>query len=262
MNDEIYEFHKLVAARDDRIAQLESEKDTLAGGICDVWGDYLGGATASVTVDRLRAEFCHEFPLSLFPISHAPAPAPASAPADPTPSSNPAPVIPAPTHPASDNAPDGEKIGKSAKTIKVTFQSNDSAVLHLQKERSLCHEVGLFYPNVNTATKVGIVISHCDPQVKGIAISVRDSAASLFDTLDAFLLALRLERFPSFNSDCRVSFQEMKQKSTETCLQFYFNFIYLLKAMDRNVEHFHDEFFKKLLYPDVISKVRFLPRNG
>ena len=90
----------------------------------------------------------------------------------------PEPVVPVATQhlgdSASDGAVDGEKVGKSAKTIKVEFAFGDSAIQHLQKEQSLLNEIDLLYPSVNVKTKVSIVVSHCDDQVKGIAMTVKE----------------------------------------------------------------------------------------
>ena len=44
--------------------------------------------------------------------------------------------------------------------------------------------------------------------------------------------------------------------------QFYFRYLYLLTAMGRNAEHYHEDFLRKLLHPQVVSHVRFLPRTG
>ena len=65
---------------------------------------------------------------------------------------------------------DGDKVGKSAKTIKVEFACTDTAITHLQKEQSLLNEIDLLYPKINGRTKVSMVISKCDKDVKGIAI--------------------------------------------------------------------------------------------
>merc|ERR1711872_697297 len=45
-------------------------------------------------------------------------------------------------------------------------------------------------------------------------------------------------------------------------MQFYFRFVYLLLAMGRNVEDYLDVFLEKLLFPQVVKHVKFLPRSG
>ena len=135
------------------------------------------------------------------------------------------------------------------------------AIKHLQKEQSLLNEIGLLYPTVNCNTKISMVISHCDADVKGIAIAVRDATKTPFTSVDQFLDAFRMERFPSFHNDCRIAFKVLKQND-ETCMQFYFKFVYLLRAMKRNIEEYHDDFLNKLRYHKVKNWVRYYPRKG
>ena len=43
---------------------------------------------------------------------------------------------------------------------------------------------------------------------------------------------------------------------------FYFKFVYLLRAMKRNIEEYHDDFLNKLRYHKVKNWVRYYPRKG
>ena len=65
-----------------------------------------------------------------------------------------------------------------------------------------------------------------------------------------------------FSNDCRLVLKEMRQRLSESCMQFYFRFTYLLRAMGGNVEEYRDEFLDLLLFPQVVICVRFLPRSG
>ena len=163
---------------------------------------------------------------------------------------------------AAGGAPNGDFIGKSVKTIKVVFNKNDVAHHHVQKESSLLNEVGLIYPSSNLATLISIFIAHCDPQTKGIAISVRDTVTQPFADMNEFLAAFREARYPTFHDDCKLAYNELKQSTKESAVQFYYRFEYLLKAMSRNVEDYWDDFLKKLAYPKVREAVRVFPKTG
>ena len=54
-------------------------------------------------------------------------------------------------------APDGDKVGKSAKTIKTEFKQRDAAHHHLQKEAAILNAIDLLYPSANVATKISII---------------------------------------------------------------------------------------------------------
>ena len=163
---------------------------------------------------------------------------------------------------AAGGAPNGDFIGKSVKTIKVTFNKNDVAHHHVQKESSLLNEVGLIYPSSNLATLISIFIAHCDPATKGIAISVRDTVTQPFADMNEFLAAFREARYPTFHDDCKLAYNELKQSPKESAVQFYYRFEYLLKAMSRNVEDYWDDFLKKLAYSKVREAVRVFPKTG
>ena len=163
---------------------------------------------------------------------------------------------------AEGGAPDGEIVGKSAKTIKVYFTRNDVAHQHVQKESSLLNEVGLIYPSSNLATLISIFISHCDPSTKDLAISVRDSISSPFADITSFLAAFRQARYPTFIDDCKLAYNELKQSQKESAIQFYYRFDYLLRAMSRNVEDYWDDFLKKIAYQKVRESVRLFPKTG
>ena len=163
---------------------------------------------------------------------------------------------------ATGGAPSGDTIGKSAKTITVKFSKNDMAHLHVQKESSLLNEVDLIYPNSSLATTISIFISHCDAATKDIAISVRDAATVPFGSINDYLTAFRLARYPTFHDDCRLAFNDLKQTQNESAIQFYFRFEYLLKVMSRNVDDYRDEFFRKLVHNRVRDAVRLFPKEG
>ena len=279
--ERVVECNAELASRDDEIAGLRSEKlvwrsekdsltESVCEGVCSIWRSYLGGASAESVVGRLRSEFDYTVPLSSFPTSPASLNTPTSA-ADTSPSAasasnSPASSLPASTNPASSSSAstdaDGDKVGKSTKSIKVEFKVDDSAMNHLKKEQSILNEIDLLFPGVNAATKIAMVVSHCDQHVKSIAITTRASAKVPFNTVDEFLAAFRDERYPSFFNDCRIALQSMKQNQKESVYQFYWRYLYLLKAMGRDPEHYHDDFLKKLLHPQVVTHVRFLPRAG
>ena len=163
---------------------------------------------------------------------------------------------------ATGGAPSGDIIGKSAKTITVRFSKNDFAHIHIQKESSLLNEVDLIYPNSTLATTISVFISHCDAATKDIAISVRDAATVPFGSINDYLTAFRLARYPTFHDDCRLAFNELKQTQNESAIQFYFRFEYLLKVMSRNVEDYRDDFFRKLVHNRVRDAVRLFPKEG
>ena len=163
---------------------------------------------------------------------------------------------------AEGGAPNGEIVGKSAKTIKVFFTRNDVAHQHVQKESSLLNEVGLIYPSSNLATLISIFISHCDPSTKDLAISVRDHVSSPFTDITGFLSAFRDARYPTFIDDCKLAYNELKQSQKESAVQFYYRFDYLLRAMSRNVEDYWDDFLKKIAYQKVRESVRLFPKTG
>ena len=191
----------------------------------------------------------------------APAPAPLG---DPTAGANGANGISPATGQiyAEGGAPNGDIVGKSAKTIKVYFTRNDVAHQHVQKESSLLNEVGLIYPSSNLATLISIFISHCDPSTKDLAISVRDSISSPFENITDFLTAFRQARYPTFIDDCKLAYNELKQSQKESAVQFYYRFDYLLRAMSRNVEDYWDDFLKKIAYQKVREAVRLFPKTG
>ena len=153
---------------------------------------------------------------------------------------------------------DGKLIGKSTKAINVVFQQDDTAIGHLQKELSILNEITLLFPSANTATRISIVVSHCAKEVKPIAMTVRDGhRKGTFATVDDFLSAFRLERFPSFANECRIAYGKMQQRFKESSMQFYFRFVYLLNAMKRDPEEYLDDYIKKLCFPKVVEQVRF-----
>ena len=90
------------------------------------------------------------------------------------------------------SAPNGDTVAKSNKTIKVSFTGKDTACEHLQTEQSLFNEVDLLYPDANERTKISIIISHCDTDIKGVAIAVRNTHNPA--TVDAFFKLFRNER--------------------------------------------------------------------
>ena len=283
LNVDVDGLHKLIADRDDSLAEknaevsdLEAVRDSLVERVCFFWRKWLDGTYDAQTIcTRLDDEFGYHIAVADFPPtippetpgamasddSHAASSAPATASA-----SGGAPSTGTSSGSSSaaaiGGAIDGDKVGKSTKTIKVEFAFNDRPVQHLQKEQSLINEIGLLYPNVSENTKVSMTISHCDVQVKDIAISVRDSRGGSFAKLDDFLTAFRNERYPSFDNDCRLALKEMRQRLSESSMQFFFRYTYLLRAMGRNVEEYRDEFLDKLLFPQVVKRVRFLPRSG
>ena len=93
-------------------------------------------------------------------------------------------------------------------------------------------------------------------------MTVRDGYGNPFSSVDEFFTAFRNERFPNFYSECRLAFKEMRQVATESSFQFFFRFRYLLVAMKRDIEEYHDDFLNKLLFPEVVQHVRFQPRYG
>ena len=70
---------------------------------------------------------------------------------------------------AGSDIPDGDKVGKSAKSILVQFKQRDAAVQHLQKESTILSEINLLYGMSSVVTKISIIIKHCDTEVRGIA---------------------------------------------------------------------------------------------
>ena len=160
------------------------------------------------------------------------------------------------------DAADGNMVGKSAKSIKVEFKHQDSPIQHLQKEQSLIDEIELLFPQANVQTQISITISHCDKEVRQIAMAVKSGKNGAFLTVAEFLTAFRMERYPSFHEDCRRAFTDMRQRFSESAMQFYFRFSYLLNAMGRNKEDYVDEFLKKLLFPQVVAHVKYWPRAG
>ena len=283
LNLDVDGLHKLVADRDDTmsdkdatISDLEAVRDSLVDRVCFFWKKWMDGTYDAQTVStRLDTEFGYHIAVADFPPTIPPdtpgavasGPSLASSTATATASASggvPSTVISSGSSSAAavGGAIDGDKVGKSTKTIKVEFAFNDRPVQHLQKEQSLINEIGLLYPNVTENTKVSMTISHCDVQVKDIAISVRDSRGGSFAKLDDFLTAFRNERYPSFSNDCRLALKEMRQRLSESSMQFYFRFTYLLRAMGRNMEEYRDEYLDKLLFPQVVKRVRFLPRSG
>ena len=53
--------------------------------------------------------------------------------------------------------PDGDKVGKSAKSILVQFKQRDAAVQHLQKESTILSEINLLYGMSSVVTKISII---------------------------------------------------------------------------------------------------------
>lgn len=187
--------------------------DTLVSDVSSVWRDYVeGNAGAAITINRLQSEFDYHVPASSFP-SPTPSPSTASSDSAADPPANPAPT---PALPAQDGVADGDKVGKSAKTIKVEFKVSDTAIAHLSKEQAFLMEVDLLYPTVNAATKINMVVSHCDHHVKGIAVTTRNSSLTPFTSVEAFLTSFRLNRYPSFHNDCRIALESMKQTPRES----------------------------------------------
>ena len=279
LSDENDNLRRTVSNRDGALSDGEESlpgkqlpQDEVINEICCIWRSYMTGSLdAHAVSEKLRDDFGYDLPLGDIPSSFSPSTHPvSSAPAASAAAA--ALIAPAPSTAlhqcgitrttVSGGEADGDKVGKSTKTIKVEFQFDDSAIQHLQKERSLLNEMDLLYPSVNAKTKISMVISHCDVQVKGIAMTVRDASCNGFPSVDAFLSAFRNERYPNFHSECRLAFKEMQQVAPESAMQFFFRFSYLLRAMNRNIEEYHDEYMDKLLYPEVVEHVRFQPRSG
>ena len=61
---------------------------------------------------------------------------------------------------AGSDIPDGDKVGKSAKSILVQFKQRDAAVQHLQKESTILSEINLLYGMSSVVTKISIIIKH------------------------------------------------------------------------------------------------------
>ena len=279
LSDENDNLRQTVANHDEALSDGEESlpgvqlpQDEVINEICCIWRRYMTGSLdAHAVSEKLRDDFGYDLPLGDIPSSFSPSTHPVpSAPA--ASASAAAPIAPTPSTAlhhrgdtrttASGGEADGDKVGKSTKTIKVEFKFDDSAIQHLQKEQSLLNEMDLLYPDVNTKTKISMVISHCDVQVKGIAMTVRDASSNSFSSVDGFLGAFRNERYPNFHSECRLAFKDMRQVAPESAMQFFFKFVYLLRAMKRNIEEYHDDFLDKLLYPEVVKYVRFQPRSG
>ena len=103
------------------------------------------------------------------------------------------------------------------------------------------NEINLLYQSSNPSTHIAIIIKHCEPEVKTIAINLREMKGP-YDSVKAFLDDFRLQRFPRFHDDCRQAFVELKQHYRETAVQFFFRFRYLLEALGRNVEEYWNEY--------------------
>ena len=103
-----------------------------------------------------------------------------------------------------------------------------------------------------------MVVSHCAKEVKPIAIMVRDGQKKgTFTTVEAFLIAFRWERYPSFDQECQLAYGKMSQRFKETAMAFYFRFKYILNAMNRDPEQYREDYLKKLMFPRVVEKVRY-----
>ena len=123
------------------------------------------------------------------------------------------------------------------------------------------NEINLLYQSSNPSTHIAIIIKHCEPEVKTIAINLREMKGP-YDSVKAFLDDFRLQRFPRFHDDCRQAFVELKQHYRETAVQFFFRFRYLLEALGRNVEEYWNEYIQKLAFPEVKKQVRFVEKKG
>ena len=157
---------------------------------------------------------------------------------------------------------EGDFVAKSAKEIKIVFKTRDTAPQHLSKESAILDEIKLLYGKCNTATKIAIVVKHCDDSVRNFAQAVWESGAPSFATVQDFLVAFRRERFPLFIDDCRVAYSELRQQPRETGVQFYFRFDYLVRAMNRNPHDYWDDYMRKLCHPAVYEKVRYDSKDG
>ena len=123
------------------------------------------------------------------------------------------------------------------------------------------NEINLLYASSNTATHVAVIIKHCEPEVRTIAINLRTMKGP-YSTVKEFLDDFRLQRFPRFHDDCRQAFVGLKQHYRETAVQFYFRFCYLLEALNRNVEEYWGDYIQKLAHSQVKAQVRFVEKKG
>ena len=121
------------------------------------------------------------------------------------------------------------------------------------------NEINLLYASSNAATHIAIIIKHCEPEVKSIAINLCELNGP-YTTVEAFLDDFRLQCFPRFHDDCRQAFVELKQHYHETAVQFYFR--YLLEALNRNVEEYWEDSIKKLAFAQVKAQVCFVEKKG